>query len=264
MVAPIKNPAALITTGLLALARVAKSDSVSFVNQDSIDRTVVFTANAGLPSIPNLAVPGGQSVKQNLPANWVGNAYAVPNGGNVGLPGILAEVNFDGWEGNVFFDASAIVNQQPDINSGVKEMFPSSSQSPVSGCQSYSATCDNAYNQPNDLQTKSTTERDITVLLGNEGGNNNVAQVAQPQPQPQPTPSAAPAPAPAPQPTTQAAPPLQPTLHGSPQSGCHAVQEGPNNVLELGPPSSARKARKRASVGLEQAVFPHQFVSTKF
>lgn len=239
MINPLKNKA-IATTGLLALAHTAKAQSMNFVNQDGVDRTVVFTANAGLQPIGNLHVPGGRNAVQGFPAGWIGNAYAVPNGGNLGLPGVLAEVNFAGWNGVVFFDVSTIVNTQPDIDSGVKEMFPSQAGQPLSGCQTYTTTCPNAYNQPNDLQTKGTSESDFTVLLGNQGA----AAPSAPQ---------APASSAAPQAPASSAAPAAPASTGG------TVMESPAGV-----PSfrwGHHHPRRAVVVPRNYTNLPHDFVS---
>jgi len=57
---------------------------------------------------------------------------------------------------------SAIVDANDHGN--VKQMWPKSSQSPMSGCVVF--PCNNAYYLPDDVQTKVTTERHLISTLG--------------------------------------------------------------------------------------------------
>merc|ERR1711964_885221 len=47
-----------------ALATLASAGSVHFVNQDSTQRTTIFTPNAGLESIPELVIAGSETANQ--------------------------------------------------------------------------------------------------------------------------------------------------------------------------------------------------------
>ncbi|KAL2108098.1 hypothetical protein VUR80DRAFT_4271 [Thermomyces stellatus] len=148
--------AAFVTTATLTLA-----NSVTFVSQDSTSRTIVFTPSHGHDEIPDLKVAGYAEETATFPDGWEGNWYAVPEG-KEGLPGMLGEVAFGGYSGETYFDVSAIVN--PDDNSGVKQMWPAVSKEPKSGCETF--PCDTVYNQPDDVQTKSTKETDLICTLG--------------------------------------------------------------------------------------------------
>lgn len=144
-----------------ALATLAAAGSVHFVNQDSTQRTIVFTQNAGLESIDELVIPGLSTANQTFPTGWIGNWYSVSDGASK-VPGMLGEVRFDGFAGATYFDVSAIVN--PDDTNGVKEIFPLNSNTPVSGCQSF--PCKNAYNKWDDVATLSTDSSELVCLLG--------------------------------------------------------------------------------------------------
>ncbi|KAK2067538.1 hypothetical protein P8C59_001273 [Phyllachora maydis] len=81
------------------------------------------------------------------------------------VPGMLAEVAFNSWSDISFFDVSQIVNQT-DFN-GIKQMWPAGDRAPVSGCVEYlGVVCDNVYLQPDDVQTKATTETALICTLG--------------------------------------------------------------------------------------------------
>lgn len=144
-----------------ALATLAAAGSVHFVNQDSTQRTIIFTQNAGLESIDDLVIDGLTTSNQTFPTGWIGNWYSVSEGAD-NVPGMLGEVRFDGYAGATYFDVSAIVN--PDDTNGVKEIFPLNSNIPVSGCQAF--PCINAYNKWDDIATLSTDSSELVCLLG--------------------------------------------------------------------------------------------------
>lgn len=151
------------TVALAYVAGLASANSIKFVNQDSTTRTIYFTQQEGLPALPPLVVPGNQNESQTFPYGWIGNFYSVSDGNEI-VPGILGELRWDGWDGINWFDVSAIVNPK-DIH-GVKVIAPVGSGTPTSGCESYEDGCDNAYYQPDDIQTKSTLEKDLVCTIG--------------------------------------------------------------------------------------------------
>lgn len=79
---------------------------------------------------------------------------------------MLGEVRWDGFSGENYFDVSAIVN--PNDHDGVKMLYPKSSKTPLSGCQTF--PCSNAYNLPDDIQTLSTPETELECLIGTKSG----------------------------------------------------------------------------------------------
>lgn len=146
-----------------ALASFASADNtVTFVNQDGQDRTILFTPASGGSAIDNLEVGGWGTETATFPLGWSGNFISVMKGGE-SKNGMLAEVTFNAWEGMTFFDVSAIV--APEDTSQIKELFPVLAQNPLAGCQDY--PCNNAYNQPDDIMTKATQETDFICLIGN-------------------------------------------------------------------------------------------------
>ncbi|KAL1870289.1 hypothetical protein VTK73DRAFT_2703 [Phialemonium thermophilum] len=146
---------------LLAAAALASANSITFVSQDNTDRTVYFTSNPGSEELPSVTVPAGSTQKVEFPYGWAGNYYSVSAGAD-NVPGMLGEVNFNAWGDLNFFDVSAIVN--PADHDGVQEIYPAGSKQPVSGCGLF--PCNNAYYNPDDVQTKSTTEPDLITTLG--------------------------------------------------------------------------------------------------
>jgi hypothetical protein len=146
---------------LAALASLASANVVEFINQDNTVRHVVFTSQVGQANIDTLTIGGMETSSVTLPSGWIGNWYSY-NDGSPNVPGILGEVSLNSWDNINFFDVSAIVN--PNDNEGVKMIFPKDSSTPVSGCQSF--PCSNAYNQPNDIATMSTTDDTFVCLLG--------------------------------------------------------------------------------------------------
>lgn len=144
---------------MLASATLASaSNLVTLVSMDDTDRTIVWTGNT---PIEDTSVPGGQNVSVELPDGYIGNLYSVSDGA-ARVPGMLAEFAFDSYAGLTYFDVSAIVN--PEDKSGVYQMWPVTTQDPVSGCQTFK--CENAYYLPDDKMTKSGPSGDFIVTLG--------------------------------------------------------------------------------------------------
>ncbi|KAI0398140.1 DNase1 protein [Xylariaceae sp. FL0594] len=144
------------------------ANSINFVNQDGVLRTLIFTPNAGLEWLPSVDVPGHQEKNVTFPPMWCGNAYAVAEGAPI-KPGMLAEFCFGNFDAMTFFDISAIVDPT-DIN-GVKEMFPLSQLGLevkvadwYSGCKVF--PCNTAYYAPDDPMTRASRETDFIVTLG--------------------------------------------------------------------------------------------------
>jgi len=148
-----------------ALASMANADNiVKFVNQDEVPKTVVFTANAGLAPIDDLALGGLEVTPQPFPDGWAGNWYTYSEGTSR-EPGMLGEVNFQGFAGATYFDVSGIV--KPDDAEGVKILYPTSDENTNSGCQtSGSEYCANQYNVWDDVATVSTDSTELTCLVG--------------------------------------------------------------------------------------------------
>lgn len=153
---------------ILAAASLASATNlVTFVSMDSTSRTIVWTGDS---EIENTSVPGKQNVTITVPDSWIGNAYSVSEGSDLGTPGMLAEFAWNSYAGATYFDVSAIVN--PDDTEGVYQMYPADGATPVSGCETFK--CSNAYYQSDDVQTKSTDSTHIIVTLG--AGTQTIAQ----------------------------------------------------------------------------------------
>jgi hypothetical protein len=157
-----------LATLLSTVAVAAAANTVTFLSQDSIKRTIYFTSNPGSSNIDSVVVPGGESVVVNIPQKWQGNWYSVSEG-KPNVPGMLGEVAFNSWGGITFFDVSAIVD--PNDKNGVKKIYPASTTKTsltstlvTSGCDDY--PCNNAYYLPDDVQTKATHETDLICTLG--------------------------------------------------------------------------------------------------
>ncbi|KAI9744178.1 MAG: hypothetical protein M1818_002330 [Claussenomyces sp. TS43310] len=157
-----------VVLALFAASLATADNVVEFVNQDSTTRTITFTENAGSEGIQPVTLGGLQTQSVTFPEAWVGNWWAKAEGSDLSS-GMLGEVAWNGWGGITYFDVSAIVN--PEDGNGVKMLYPKSSQSPMSGCQTF--PCSNAYNQPDDLQTLSTTESTLVCLVGNKGSQSS-------------------------------------------------------------------------------------------
>jgi len=153
---------AVSAAALAACMTVASAaGTVTFWTLDDATRTIHFTHNnPDSPKLPSVTVSNKEKTVVSFPDGWVGNYYAVKDGED-NKPGMLGEVNFS-HDGKTYFDVSAIVDATDKDN--VKQMWPKSSQSPMSGCVVF--PCDNAYYLPDDIQTKVTEERDIITTLG--------------------------------------------------------------------------------------------------
>jgi len=159
-----------------ALASMATAQNiVKFVNQDNIPKTIVFTANAGLAPIAPVTLAGNAVIEQPIPNGWIGNWYTYNKGAD-NKPGMLGEVNFQGWNGLTYFDVSGIVH--PHDGQGVKMLYPTENPDNNSGCQhAGDAYCDNMYNRPNDIATKTSPRTHFTCLVGKKSGSNSNTRV---------------------------------------------------------------------------------------
>lgn len=152
----------LVLTASALASIVSATNSILFFNQDSAERTVYFTPSAGSAYIAPITLQGiNDQQTVEFPDSWGGNAYSVSEGA-ANVTGMLAEVLFQGFADQTYFDVSAIV--KPDDTQGVKILKPLSSDTPVSGCQT--PPCSNAYNAPDDVETLSTSETTLMCLLG--------------------------------------------------------------------------------------------------
>jgi len=140
-------------------------NTVTFQSLDEYERTIYFTPNPGLEWLPSVQVPAGGNVPVEIPHGWIGNWYGVVEG-QQNIPGMLGEVAFDGWNGQHYYDVSAIVN--PHDVDNVSELYPEGDPNkPVSGCRNW--PCNNAYWLPDDVQTKVTTQNRLICTLGKNG-----------------------------------------------------------------------------------------------
>ncbi|KAH8591169.1 hypothetical protein B0O99DRAFT_520215 [Bisporella sp. PMI_857] len=161
------NTLLLAATALASVA--AAANTVQFINQDSTTRHIVFTSQEDIAAdkIENLVIGGLETKNQTFPTGWIGNWYSY-NEGQYHELGMLGEVRFDGWNGLVFFDVSAIVNSTD--TEGVKILYPQGENpnyksATVSGCQT--DICTNRYNVWNDVATKATLNSNLVCLIGN-------------------------------------------------------------------------------------------------
>lgn len=146
---------------LVALGAASQAASVTFWTLDDAQRTIHFVGNPGSSEMPPVTVGRQENKTVEFADNWVGNFYAIPDGGD-NKPGMLGEVQFSGWLGKTYFDVSAIVDGTDHNN--VKQMWPMSSKTPMSGCEVF--PCNNCYWLADDHQTKVTDETDLMTTLG--------------------------------------------------------------------------------------------------
>lgn len=147
-------------------ATLVSANTVTFMNQDDTKRKVVITPSSGHEQMESIELEGHDQASVDFPHGWIGNAYSISEG-KEDVPGMLAEITFQGWNDLTYFDVSAIV--EPNDHEGVKEMYPASeaslsTKSSYSGCDVF--PCNTAYYQPDDIQTVSTEETKLIVTLG--------------------------------------------------------------------------------------------------
>lgn len=164
----MKFPTSIIAGFSLLTAALANTEfvnTVTFVSQDGLNRTIYTTPGTAQKGIPPRILAGYSSEVLQIYPGWHGNMYTVIDG-EKNTPGMLAEFTMNSdWFGQNFFDLSAIVNPL-DVNN-VKMIMPKASHFPFSGCQNYPA-CDNSYNWAyDDLHTCGSFEKDYIVLVGN-------------------------------------------------------------------------------------------------
>ncbi|SZF05143.1 unnamed protein product [Blumeria hordei] len=67
------------------------ANSVNFVNQDGITRTIIFTPQSGQQKIDSIKLQGNSAIQQEFPQGWIGNWYSVSEG-SPNVTGMLGEV----------------------------------------------------------------------------------------------------------------------------------------------------------------------------
>lgn len=149
-------------TILAAAAMVQAENTITFISQDVLDRTIYFTGNPNMPDIEPVWIEGFTNKTVDIPHGWVGNFFSVIDGDPI-VPGMLGEFAFNAWGDLTFFDVSAIVN--PYDWDGVKKIWPVDDPVPFSGCDIF--PCNFAYYLPDDEQTKATHKTDFFCTLGN-------------------------------------------------------------------------------------------------
>ncbi|KAI1391431.1 uncharacterized protein F4822DRAFT_427283 [Hypoxylon trugodes] len=154
-----------------ATATLVSANTITLINQDGTTRNAVFTTNLNSVLLKTVTVAGNSQQVVDIPEGWAGNLYAVAQG-EPEVPGMLAEITFQGWNDFTYFDVSAIV--KPGDTTNVKQVYPKtqleSTKTLVSGCALF--PCATAYYHPEDIQTVVTSETDLIVTLGT---SDNVA-----------------------------------------------------------------------------------------
>lgn len=142
---------------------LAANNTITFVNQDSTNRTLVFTPSVPFEKLANVNLTGYETKVVSFPYGWIGNFFAMLPDGDENASGMLGELTFNSWDDLTFFDVSAITN--PTDTDGIKQIFPKNSNEPLAGCQEF--PCTNIYNVwDDDLATKASTETDYICLIG--------------------------------------------------------------------------------------------------
>ncbi|TGO51512.1 hypothetical protein BOTNAR_0353g00040 [Botryotinia narcissicola] len=148
-----------------AIPRNTVRNTIEFVACDNEDRIISFTSHVQCEDIEDIHHKGGENFTIEIPLNWGGTVMAKKHGAVHPIHRIQAEFQWQGFEGKTHYDASAITNQTD--NSGIRFVYPAG-QGDVyearSGCTVY--PCDNAYLQPDDVQTKVTRQTDMLIEIG--------------------------------------------------------------------------------------------------
>ncbi|TVY83170.1 hypothetical protein LSUE1_G004755 [Lachnellula suecica] len=141
---------------------LATAYSITFINRDEKQRTICWFPAAGFPAILGTVVPGHSSKHVSMPGAWNGSWRTIFDGGNPSESSIRGEVTFNGFVGDTYYDVEAIDNCCD--NSGVKWLYPASGNGVHSGCNTF--PCDGAYKKWDDIQTQSTSEKDLVCEIG--------------------------------------------------------------------------------------------------
>ncbi|KAF5877872.1 putative dnase1 protein [Botrytis fragariae] len=141
-------------------------NTLQFLSQDTKERTVFFTPNAGSAEVPSFFVPAS-SVDGNavvhFPQGWSGSFKAVLSGESPDVPKVTGEITFQGWQGETYYTVSAVQNCCD--NSGIRSLA-SQFTSPISGCIEAPFPCTASYSRPGDIQVKSSPDIDFMCILG--------------------------------------------------------------------------------------------------
>ncbi|ESZ89561.1 DNase1 protein [Sclerotinia borealis F-4128] len=148
------------------MASTALANSVLLHSVDHLDRTVTFTPHSYCEGLEPVFVPGGHSIwKHNIPHGWGGMIMAALPGGIHPIHRVIAEVQFQGFEGQAHFDISAVDNHMDDT--GVHWMYPLGVELTrylKPGCDHF--PCDNCYLIWNDKHNRVTEKTEFVIEIG--------------------------------------------------------------------------------------------------
>ncbi|TGO38389.1 hypothetical protein BHYA_0076g00400 [Botrytis hyacinthi] len=146
-------------------------NTIEFIAYDNEDRIISFTSHVQCEDIEDIHHKGGENFTIEIPLNWGGTVMAKKYGAVHPIHRIQAEFQWQGFEGKTHYDASAITNHTD--NSGIRFIYPAGQGNVYearSGCTVY--PCDNAYLQPDDVQTKVTRQTDMVIEIGTRFRSN--------------------------------------------------------------------------------------------
>ncbi|KAF7959231.1 hypothetical protein EAE96_002746 [Botrytis aclada] len=163
---PRLNSLTIVVISIFSFLAPVMGNTLQFISQDTNERTVFFTPNAGSAELPSFFVPA-RSVDTNavvhLPQGWSGSFKAVLSGENPDVPKVTGEITFQGWQGATYYTVSAVQNCCD--NSGIRYLAAEYS-GPTSGCIQAPFPCTESYSRPGDIQVKSSPDVDFICILG--------------------------------------------------------------------------------------------------
>ncbi|CZR56242.1 uncharacterized protein PAC_06130 [Phialocephala subalpina] len=160
----------------LGLFTLVSANTIKFQNLDSQPREICWYPPQGYPAIHSSVIKPFDSITVGLSGrqddtfiSGIGYQFHPINagGGEAACvqPTIVGEITFQGYQGNTYYDISAVDNCCQ--NNGIHYFYPHNDASaPHSGC--FNFPCGGVYIKPGDPQTKITTwDTDMIVLLWN-------------------------------------------------------------------------------------------------
>ncbi|KAF7906870.1 hypothetical protein EAF00_001148 [Botryotinia globosa] len=160
------NSLIIFVISIFSLLPTVMGNSLQFLSQDNIERTIFFTPNAGSAEVSSFFVPAASANTNavvRFPQGWSGSFKAILSGETPDVPKITGEITFQGWQGETYYAVSAVQNCCD--NSGIRSLA-SQFTSPVSGCIIAPFPCTDSYSRPGNIQVKSSPHVDFMCLLG--------------------------------------------------------------------------------------------------
>ncbi|TGO13401.1 hypothetical protein BTUL_0070g00300 [Botrytis tulipae] len=151
------NSLTIFVISIFSLLAPVMGNSLQFLSQDNIERTIFFTPNTGSAEVPSFFVPA-----ISVDGIWSGSFKAVLSGENPDFPKITGGITFQGWQGETYYAVSAVQNSCD--NSGIRALAPKA-HGLTSGCIQAPFPCTESYSRPGDIQVKSSPDVDFISVM---------------------------------------------------------------------------------------------------